>query len=81
MKQRGIPVCDAFIKRKSKRKEFNSKTMNKIKSTITMNEEKPEKNANSNMDYFVLLKYKDNSFIRLKEPDFRSVFTNPLYAN
>ena len=46
-----------------------------------MNEDRLEKNANSNMDYFVLLKYKDNSFIRLKEPDFRSVFTNPLYAN
>ena len=33
------------------------------------------------MDYLVLLRYKDNSFLRLKEGDFRSIFTNPLYAN
>ena len=33
------------------------------------------------MDYFALLKYKDGSFLRLKETDLRSIFTNPLYAN
>jgi len=28
-----------------------------------------------------LLKYKDGNFLRLKEGDLRSIFTNPLYAN
>ena len=44
-----------------------------------MGEEKTEKAVT--VDYFALLKYKDGSFLRLKEPDFRSIFTNPLYAN
>lgn len=33
------------------------------------------------MGYIALLKYKDGSFLRLKESDLRSIFTNPLYAN
>lgn len=35
-RQRGIAVCDAFTKRKSKKKGFTSKTLYKKKSTITL---------------------------------------------
>jgi hypothetical protein len=33
------------------------------------------------MGYLALLKYKDGTFLRLRESDIRSIFTNPLYAN
>lgn len=33
------------------------------------------------MGYIALLKYKDGTFLRLRESDLRSIFTNPLYAN
>ena len=33
------------------------------------------------LGYAALLKYKDESFLMLKEADFRAIFTNPLYAN
>ena len=78
MKQRGIFICDSFIKRKGKKREPHKQGYRNKQST---NEDKNERALNSNLDYMVLLRYKDNSFLRLKEPDFRSIFTNPLYAN
>lgn len=87
MKQRGVTVCDAFIKRKAKKKELVPRAIHKTKSQQLMNEQREKERtdkgsmSSGNLDYFALLKYKDNSFIRLKEPDLRSIFTNPLYAN
>lgn len=83
MKQRGILLCDAFCKRKLRRKDGQSreKYLHKTKSTITLSDERSEKYISANLDYFALLKYKDGSFLRLKENDLRSIFTNPLYAN
>ena len=78
LKQRGIFVCDSFIKRKGKKREPHKQGY-RAKQTIT--EETNQRVMNSNLDYLVLLRYKDNSFLRLKEGDFRSIFTNPLYAN
>lgn len=44
-------------------------------------EERSEKSIREDMGYIALLKYKDGSFLRLRESDLRSIFTNPLYAN
>ena len=79
LKQRGIFICDAFIKRKSKKQ---ARQWYRGKQTATEDrKDRNDKAICSNMDYLVLLRYKDNSFLRLKEGDFRSIFTNPLYAN
>jgi hypothetical protein len=46
-----------------------------------LTDERSEKSLSSGLGYMALLRYKDGSFLRLKEGDIRAIFTNPLYAN
>lgn len=67
---RGITACENFLKRKLKKREVMSskeRIARKYKPLATVNnDERSEKSIKDDMGYIALLKYKDDTFLRLR---------------
>ena len=86
MKQRGINVCEMFIKRRNRihhrdRSRFAARKSQTLTSFSADHTNEQSGSSWGGLGYAALLKCKDESFMMLKETDFRAIFTNPLYAN